>query len=54
MRKKRKIHYAGNWAFNIVCRVHHFTYLDYTFNKRRVTCKRCRKTEQYKTGKTIK
>lgn len=67
MKKKRKVHYAYEFICNIACGVHFkITCLycgsplpdkklpDATFNKREVTCKRCRKTKIYKSKKSYR
>jgi len=65
MKKKRKVHYAYEFICNVACSAHIKTtclccgsplpnkkFLDTTFNKRRTTCKNCRKTKRYKAGKS--
>lgn len=46
---KRKVHYADRFICNRVCGLcSEVDFLETTFNKRKVTCKRCKKTKIYK------
>lgn len=60
MKKKRKVHYASGFIINVACGMaFHYPvtitndrFLKTTFNKRKVTCKQCRKTKIYKSKKS--
>ena len=53
--KKRKVHYAYSFITDVACgipfssKIDPHVFLWTTFNKRKVTCKNCRKTEIFKS-----
>lgn len=46
-----KIHYAIEFAHNLACG--DWMWVNYTFDKQKVTCKNCRKTKAFKKKPTV-